>query len=198
MAHPTVQTFPVAPSRVGDPDNFYVESSAFLDAFLDYESESNAYKNYINSLPIDGWNWGSLTEINPTQPTITLMPPMPDSSDNGLQFTTKADDFLVALESFSYTQNLVGAYIDDLAAIGYTATFLSDANRPILSALTTAPARGQSQSVFENNSIAWGASIITYVINLNSFSNYYKGLLTDDDDFGLVTQTATVTIDYNA
>lgn len=198
MTYPTVQTFPVSPSRVGDPDNFYIESSAFLDAFLDYESESNAYKNYVNALPIDGWNWGNLTEVNPTQPAIVLMPPMPSAGDNGLEFTTKADTFLNSLEEFSFTQNLVGDYIDDLAAIGYTASFMADANRPVLSALTTAPARGQAQAVFEANSQAWGTAIINYVFNLNDFSNYYKGLLTDADDFGLVTQAATDTIDYNA
>ena len=198
MAYPSIATFPPSPSRTGDPDNFYLESTAFLDAFADYETESNALATYINAKPIDGWNWGTVVDVNPTQPVIAPMPPMPSPSDSGLVFTTKADNFLASLEDFSYTQNLVGDYIDDLAVIAYSATLQADANRPVVSMLTAHPSRGQSQSEFEAKSQAWGTSIINYSVNLDAFSDYYKALVTDNDDFGLVTETVTDTIDYNA
>ena len=61
MAVPVITTLPAAPSRIGDPANFFSESLDFLDAQLALEDECNDIAVYLNAAKFGVNDWGLIT-----------------------------------------------------------------------------------------------------------------------------------------
>lgn len=181
---------PPAASRVGDPDNFVAEADLFLSRLAPFRTEANALATYVNAAPLNIWNWGLITDINPLPAYLTQIAARPFAP--GVAWANAQDSLWASLEAMSYTIDGVGEFVDDVGALtGATI----DPERPLASMLSVAPARGQPQATFNTNSGAFYDSADIYTTNLNTLSGYFY-LAISPDDFGLTTTPSTITIDW--
>lgn len=195
MPFPSVTALPATPSRIGDPDNFGGEAQVFLAAFGTWRTQSNSFASYLNSLPFNQFNWGTLAQTNPTHVPVAAIPARPSTTLPGLAFASAADTVWAAQQALSAMQNTLGAYADTLSGFSGAVTFVADGTRPSISTLTTVPARGQARSAFNSNSVSFYESVAVYAQSAAALSSWFYELISPDN-FGLIGEAITLTDDW--
>jgi len=195
MAYPSVTPLPATPSRVGDPDNFGGEAQVFLAAFTTWRTQSNSFASYLNTLPFNQYNWGTLVQVNPAHVPAAEIPARPSVAMPGLAFASAADTVWMGLQSLSVMQNSLGAYADILSGFSEAMAFVADVTRPAIGLLTTNPARGQSQSVFNSNSTAFYESVAVYAQSADALSSWFYEIISPDN-YGLIGDPITLSEDW--
>lgn len=197
MTMPTFTPLPEAPSRVGDPDNFGLESIDFLNAQIDFVTEANSIRTYINTLNVDPFNWGIVNVSAPARETVALLPVAPVISESDLTFTSKADALLSGTEFFANTDSgPAGVYIDALAVLSDAPGFVSDDERPTVTLVQPTPLATDSQSNFETKAFAFYSSLPPYVASFSGFADWIYMRLVEPEDYGLVADPVTETDDF--
>lgn len=197
MTIPVFTAISEAPSRVGDPNNFGLESISFLADQPDFVTEANNVRTYLNALEVDPFNWGIVNVSAPTRETVALLPDAPINGELDLTFTSKADALLAGLEFFIDTDaNPAGVYIDALAVLSDPPGFVTDADRPVIPLVQPTPLATDSQATFETNAFAFYSSLPPYVAAFSGFADWAYTRLVEAEDFGLVADAVTETDDY--
>ncbi|HEX4918041.1 MAG TPA: hypothetical protein VFV43_09115 [Limnobacter sp.] len=197
MTIPVFTALPDSPSRVGDPNNFGLESIAFLNAQPGFVTEANNVRAYLNALNVDPFNWGLVNVTAPTRETVAPLPVAPVVGELDLVFTSKADALLAGLEFFADTDaNPAGVYIDALAVLSDAPGFVVDDLRPTVPMVQPSPLATDSQATFETKAFAFYSSLPPYVASFAAFADWIYGRLVEPEDFGLVADAVTETDDF--
>ena len=200
MPYPAISTLPVAPSRLGDPNNFISESLAFLDAQIDFNNDCNAVATYLNSAKFDPFDWGDLSAITGSAPVsitnfIATPPTVPPTI--GTALASSIDTVLASMVAFVPDANTVGAWIDTVE--DPLAPVVTDPARPTVSTVSATPLRNDGQLVFESKAISFYSSAAQFSTSMQQFANYvatfssgyedWNGIdviYTETDDWGLI------------
>ena len=193
MAYPAVTALPVAPARVSDPSTFLVRLLNFNAGFSTLKTQSDAFADYINAINFGFPNdWGLVTEnlLRPLTITYSLFGTLPQPSDTGITFATRADDSMSKLQLLSETYADIGDLLDPIIGIGGE----FDASKPNISKLTAPPVRGQAVAIFNTNHSDFINAARTQVIQCKALTDY---LSTKENmfDFGLTNEAITTTVD---
>lgn len=187
--HPTIMPLPFAPSRVGDPDNFLTEADVWLGRQSNFRTQGNSLSNYLNTLGLDLWNWGLLTDpANPVKIFVQELSELPAVGEAGTIFANKTDELFASAEEFSYDLVQVADFADALS-LRYGGTFFNDADRPILLELSANPLRGDTPSEFETKSGSYYLSFKNYATKVKEFNNYVYDNAYEPEDFGSINDT---------
>lgn len=192
MAYPEVTILPLSPSRVSDPDNFVNESSVFLTALPSFVTETNVLVDYVNTRQFDYNNYGTLSDINPTIPTLPTS--FPSATGSGVQYVSGLDATMLAIQQGSVLVNQVGAYVDDVIAV--VGIDDPDGAKPNITTLNPAPTRAMIRDVFNTTSITFTSSLMTSIQSSQTALNYIANKVFGEDDYGFVTENNTETNDF--
>ena len=198
MAYPAITTLPVAPSRLGDPDNFITESLAFLDAQVDFVSDCNAVSTYLNTLKFASpYDWGDLSAITGSSPVyitnfIAAPPVVPPTT--GTQLASAIDTVLASMVPFVTEANAVGEWVETLE--DPDAPVIVDPARPTVSAVTATPLRNDGQIAFESKSIAFYSSARSFSTSMQQFADYVASFSSGYEDWNSITVSYTETDDW--
>ena len=190
MPYPSVTPLPEAASRINDPANFGGEAQVFLAAFTTWRTQSNSLASYVNTAPLNIWNWGTLADINPMQVLLATISALPVAA--GLAWAGTQDTLWATMKLASNNQNGLGAFVDAVGALTGPAT---DPDRVSASLMTMPPTRGQARADFNSTSGTFYQSARTYQVNLNLVSDYFY-LAISPDDYGVIGDTITATDDW--
>jgi hypothetical protein len=197
MTYPAIATLPVAPSRIGDPNNFITESLAFLDAQVDFVADCNAVSSYFNSAYFDQYNWGDLSptgEVSPVYITNFINAAPSTTLLSGLPLASAIDSLLASMTAFVPDANDVGEWIDTI--VDPLAPVIVDPARPTISTISATPLRNDGQLEFESKSIAFYTSANLFSTSLQQFANYVATFSLSDEDWGGIEVTYTETDDW--
>ena len=193
---PVFTALPPYPQRIGDPLNFGAEFPVFVAAQPAFVTQANAVRDYLNTLAFDPFDWGGLTGTNPTRETIMPFPVAPTLGDTGLEFVSEADNTLEALGMFIADANLVGGYIDALAADNPAAMIVPDELRPTVGTVPVSPLLTDSQAVFESKAFTFYGSLAAYAASLGGFADYMYERIAADEDWGSITDAPDIIEDW--
>lgn len=197
MTYPVISTLPVAPSRIGDPDNFVTESLAFLEAQVDFVTECNAVASYFNSANFDQNNWGDLSpvgEVSPVYITNFINAAPSTTLLSGAPLAIAIDGLLASMVAFVPDANNVSAWIDTV--VDPLAPVIVDPARPTISTIAATPLRNDGKSEFESKSIAFYSSAHLFSTSFQQYANYISTFSVSDEDWGEIAVTYTETDDW--
>ena len=193
MVAPTISSMPAAPSRVGDPSNFYAESLAFLAAQDTLSGDLNAVSAYFNAALYSTDNWGSISDV-PSGGTAALIDDLPAGLPvgTGLQYVTGMDALLASLQPFITDANAVASSLDGFI----DAAGQSDPLAPPLVAVAQSPERTDSMGGFNSKAPSFYVGLGSWAKSVNQLSAYVTQALSGFEDWGLVSQSITDTEDF--
>lgn len=200
MAVPAISALPTAPSRIGDPTNFYAESLAFLDVQPDLATECNAVASYLNALVFNVNNWGLITST-PGSGSPVVIDSFPSAAPTnppltGYPLIVAIDGMMASLGPFIPDANAVGTYID-----GYSdplAPPITDPNRPVVSSVTDSPLRMDSPSTFNSKAVGFYNSLRAFAFILNDLAVYVTEYLSGTDNWGSIAVIYTSSEDWGS
>lgn len=200
MAVPTITAMPAAPSRIGDPTNFFSESLAFLDAQPDLQAECNDVADYLNAAMFNANNWGLITE-SPAGGTPAAISDFPDAAPTnppltGYDLIAAIDDMMASINPFITDANAVATFID-----GYSdplAPVVSDPARPTISQVAASQARTDSPTAFETKAVAFYNSLRAFAFLLNDLSTYTVTYLSGTEDWSSIAIAYTSSEDWGS
>jgi hypothetical protein len=184
------------PSRIGDPEGFLSESDAYLAKYGTFRTESNALASYLNSVPVNYYNWGNLDDVNPSPVIVPPFSTMPAMTDNGLTFTGRADGQMTSMFALVGHQNSVGTLLDALTVFTNASAPIPDSSRPTLAEVAEPPSRAMTVEQIEAASVAFHTSLGQYADKLGQLSSYLHNQVTAQEDFGLLGSPVTQSEDY--
>lgn len=197
MAYPPISTLPVAPSRLGDPENFLTESLAFLDAQVDFTSECNEVSTYLNSLKFGPNEWGDLSAITGSSPvSITnFINAAPSTIDlSGVSLASAIDALVASMVPFVPDANTVGEWID--TAQDPSAPETTDPTRPTVSVIAPTPLRNDGELVFESKAIAFYGSARLFSTTMQDFAEWVGAFSSGYEDWNGIDVVYTETDDW--
>jgi hypothetical protein len=197
MAYPAISTLPVAPSRLGDPDNFVSESLAFLDAQVDFVSDCNAVASYLNTAKFDAFEWGDLSAITGSSPvSITNFIATPPSipTVTGTALASSIDTLLASMVAFVPDANIVGTWIDTIE--DPLAPVVTDPARPTVSTVSDTPSRNDGQLTFESKAVSFYISASQFSTSMQQFANYVGSFSSGFEDWNGIDVVYTETDDW--
>jgi hypothetical protein len=200
MAVPSIATMPAAPSRAGDPANFFAESLAFLDAQPDLQTECNAVASYLNAVVFNVNDWGLIT-ATPSGGSPVDIETFPDAAPTnppltGYPLIEAIDDMMVSIVSFVPEANAVAAYVDGFS--DPLADPIVDPSRPVLSTVAVSPLRLDSPDAFNSKAPGYYNSLRAFAFLLNDLAVYATEFLSGTDDWSLITISHTSTDDWGS
>lgn len=187
---------PPAPSRVGDPANFGVESLNFLAAQPQFVTQANQARDYLNALLVDPYNWGIVSSAPPAREQVAAFPAPPIESDSGFEFASEGDATLAALQAFIADANAAGVYIDALATASAATVFVTDTLRPTVPMVQPSQLQSDPQTTFDTKAFTFYASLGPYGAGYGGMADYVYVRLVEPEDFGLAADAVTETDDY--
>lgn len=200
MAIPVITTLPVAPSRIGDPANFYAESLDFLDAQLTLEDECNDIATYLNAAKFGVNDWGLITS-SPSGGSPVVINDFPDDAPTnppltGYDLIIAIDTMFASYAAFVTDANAVGAYIDGY--VDPAAPVVVDPARPIISSVAPTPLRLDTPTAFNSAAFSFYSSVRAFAFLLNDLAEYVTASLSGTEDWSLITITYTSTDDWGS
>jgi hypothetical protein len=200
MAVPTIAALPAAPSRLGDPTNFYAESLTFLEAQQDFADECNAVRTYLNDAQFNVNDWGLVSDpiTGGSATTISNFPAAAPTNPplTGYELISAIDDMLVDLAAFVSDGNTVASYID-----GFTdpaAPVVVDPARPTVAPVADSQARTDTPAHFNSAAITFYNSARSFALTLDSLSEYVTDYLSGTEDWALITTSHTSSEDWGS
>lgn len=200
MAIPVITTLPVAPSRIGDPANFFSESLDFLDAQLTLEDECNNIATYLNAAKFGVNDWGLITSA-PSGGSPVVIDDFPNEAPTNPPLT--GYDLIIAIDAmfgsyaaFVTDANAVGAYIDGY--VDPAAPVVVDPARPTISSVAQTPLRMDTPTAFNSAAVSFYSSVRSFAFLLNDLAEYVTASLSGTEDWSLITITYTSTDDWGS
>jgi hypothetical protein len=186
-----------APSRIGDPDNFPSESDAFMSRYETFRQQSNTLALYLNSAPVNYYNWGLISDTNPAPLVIPLFPELPSSQiDPGQLFAAKADAQISAMYRLTGDQNSVGTLVDILTAFTEATSLIADPERPVIGSVPEPPSRLNSVEQLEINAQNFHASVASYGNAISHLATFLYNKVVGGEDYGVIGQPVTQSEDF--
>lgn len=198
MAVTTISTLPAFPSRLGDPNNFFAESLAFLEAQPTFVSQCNTLAGELNAFKFNVNDWGLITQ-SPSGGGGSNITNFPDAAPNGLtglNLIGALDGLLESLYDFVADANTVAAYIDTLD--DPAAPVVSDPLRPNVPSVPASQTRSDDQAAFNSKATAFHNGARAFAYALNDLSNYVSEYLSGTEDWSTITTAITSTDDWGS
>lgn len=196
MAVPTITALPAAPSRIGDPSNFFSESLALLDAQPDFVADCNAVAAYLNAANWNPNDWGDLSPVGSGSSPVSISnyPLAPPTSGTGFELIGQLDAMLAALVAFVSDGNAVAAYIDTF--VDPLADPVSEPSRPIVSTVAPSQLRTDAIATFNSKASSFYASARAFALTLQALADYATSFLSGSEDWATVADAITSTDDW--
>jgi len=193
MPAPTISAMPAAPSRIGDPLNFFGESLAFLDAQPALKTDLDAVRSHFDGALYNTDNWGLITDaVQGGSPvTITNLPEAAPTG-SGFAYISAVDSVLASIGPFITDANAVASYVDGFIDAGGTA----DPSAPSILVMPSSQTRNDQLTSFNSKAVAFYNGLVSWANSLNALADYVTETLGGTEDWGLVSQGITETEDY--
>jgi len=200
MPAPTITALPAAPSRLGDPSNFFAESLAFLDAQPDFEADCDALAAYLNAANWSPNDWGGLEPVGSgSSPVfITNYPATisPAGALSGFELISELDGVLSSLAAFVPDANDVAAYIDGF--VDPLATPVSEPSRPTVPPVSPSPLRPDALAAFNSKGFSFYTSARAFALGLQALADYATAFLSETEDWATIADSITSTDDWGS
>ena len=195
MTSPTVTTLTTYPQRLNNPSNFNVNAMIFLDSLPTFRTQVNAVSAYIDSVILNKYNLGTLNGVRymPNIPPNTLTPPT--YRGDTTTFTDSIDTLYSEMHEYSNNINSAVPWLDTLQSEVGVVT--KDANKPIISELTSPMTRQQDATDFNTSANDFTLSYFNNVDSLYASILYDFNQCCTDRDYGLITDTVSEIVDFN-
>lgn len=198
MAVPSISALPAAPSRIGDPDNFFAESLAFLGAQPNFVTQCNAVAAYLNAANWSVNDWGLITEaVGGGAPVSISNFPLPAPTNpplTGFALIGAIDTLLAALVAFVADGNAVAAYIDTF--VDPLAVPVPEPSRPSVSLVAESPVRTDAIATFNSKAVSFYNSARAFALTLQSLADYVSAFLSGSEDWASIADAITSTDDW--
>lgn len=200
MPVPSITALPAAPSRIGDPANFFAESLAFLDAQIDLRADCNAVADYLNAAKFDINNWGLITE-SPTGGSPVVINDFPAAAPtnpplSGYDLIIAIDAMFAGYAAFVSDANAVDTFIDGY--VDPAAPVVVDPARPIVSQVSATPLRTDAPTTFNSNAVSFYASLRAFAFLLNDLAEYVTSVLSGTEDWASIATVYTSSDDWGS
>lgn len=194
MAAPKVAQLPIAPARLSRPNNFFTESTIFLDSLVVFRTELNWLSSYFNSKIQNKYNFGKLSGVRNFPAINQISDYEIEYTGNSIAFTSDIDVFYDTVNKYSGVLNSVGDWFDSVIAEVGVAPY--DIDKPMVSGVTAPMNRSQSRQDFNGTTLLFNSTLTD---NINSLyqSMYYTYMKScGNEDYGVITDTTIIkTID---
>lgn len=197
MPVPNITALPNNPSRIGDPTNFNTEVAVFLPTQPQFRTECNSVGAYLDTYAFDPFDWGSLSIAAPSKVSLSTFATPPIESDTGFVLTSKSDNTLQSMFNFVSEANSAGDSMDLIQSYVPSGSIITDELRPgAFGTVTDPPTFTDNQNTFNTKSYAFYNSVKSFADQFDAFYDYVYFRAIEPEDFGLITETPSETIDW--